>query len=158
MSDDTTRVSGDTHLHLGEGGPMPLSDDVRDRPNGADGRFLPAAQVPAGVTDAQLRAIELLLTGTSQAGVARECGVDVRTIYRWRHECEPFRAALDRARRAMWAETMCRMRAMIATSLSVLETELVDVYDRSRVRAASIVLSHSNMRKLMQQDMADHDE
>lgn len=157
MNNETTRSDGDTDGRMSGGGMAVSSDNVRDCPNGADGRFAPGVQVPAGLTDAQLRALELLLTGTSQAKVARACGVDVRTIYRWRHECEPFRAALDRARRDMWVDTMYRMRAMVATSLNVLAEQLVDEYDTSRVRAASIVLTHSNVRKVMQADMADHD-
>jgi hypothetical protein len=158
MSNDTKSTDGGPRAPLKGGEVLAGSDNVRECPIGADGRFATAAQVLAGVTDVQLRAIELLLAGTSQATVARECGVDVRTIYRWRMESEPFRAALDRARRDMWADTIYRMRAMVGKAMSVLEAEIVDEYDRSRVRAATIVLNHSNVRKLMLEDMEQRDD
>ena len=132
-----------------------MSENVRECPNGADGRFGHAAQVPAGLSDAQRRAIELLMSGTSQAKTAKAVGVDPRTVYRWRHEHAPFRAELDHARRAMWATTLDRMRGMIERSLAVLSVELDDEYDRSRVRAASIVLHHSGLRKLMEAEVKD---
>jgi hypothetical protein len=155
MSHDTTSGDGATPAQSSNNGRAAMSQNVPGCPNGADRHSAPAAQVPAGLTDAQLRAIELLLAGTSPAKVAQACGVDRRTIFRWRHECEPFRAELDRGRRAMWASAVERMRAMVGRSLSILEEELDDEYDRSRVRAASLVLTHSNVRRMMRDDMDD---
>ena len=160
MSSEAMRRNGRDQAGISNanGDAVGVSQNVPGCPNGADGGVAPAAQVPAGLTDTQLRAIELLLGGTSPGTVAKECGVDRRTVYRWRLDCEPFRAELDRGRRAIWAGTVERMRKLIGTSLDVLEEELGDVYDRSRMRAVSIVMTHSCMRKLMQDDGADHGE
>jgi hypothetical protein len=141
-------------------GPIPgtMAENVRKCPNGADGRFTPAAQVPAGLSDAQQRAVWLLITGTSFAQVARECGVDARTIYRWRYECEPFRAELARVRRQQWDHVADRLRGLVITAFDVLSAEIVDEYDRSRVRAAGMVLRTANVRKLIEDELTERDE
>ena len=160
MSSEATGRNGNEQAVISNapgGTPLGHPGTFGDTPT-AHGVPAPRAQVPAGLTDTQLRAVELLLCGALPGAVANECGVDRRTLYRWRLECEPFRAELDRGRRAIWAGTIDRMRTLIATSLDVLEEQLYDDYDRSRVRAASIVLTHSCMRKLMQDDGADRGE
>jgi len=137
------------------GGPM--SQNVPGRPNGGATRNEAVAQLPAGLSDAQCRAIELLIVGTLPGKVAKRCGVDRRTVYRWRHECEPFRAELERLRREMWAASADQMRAMICKSLSVLAVELDNVYDNSRFRAASTILRVANVRKLIESEMTERE-
>ena len=51
----------------------------------------------------QLNAIELLIAGKSDQAVAKKVGVSRKTIKAWRNSDDKFAAALDRARRAVWA-------------------------------------------------------
>ena len=119
-------------------------------PIGAEVTTSVVDQVPAGLSVAQFHAIELLLRGTSVQLIAKTCGVNRRTIHRWRTEDPTFRAELERAREEVWADSIERMRILVSRSLDVLDEQLDDDYDRARVRAAGMVLNHSGLRKLMQ--------
>ena len=87
--------------------------------------------------------------------VAELCKVDRRTISRWRHGDAAFRAELERGCSEIWADSIDRMRMLITRSLDILHEELGNEYDRSRVRAAQVVLDHSGLRKLMQGGLED---
>ena len=77
MSDQetTTQMTG-----AGEGHAAGMSQNVPQCPNGGGGDKLSDAQSSAGLTDAQLHAIELLIAGTAPSKVAEECFVDRRTV------------------------------------------------------------------------------
>ena len=98
------------------------------------------------LTDRQRLAIELLIQGRSQTAVAEDAGVTRRTVYAWRQD-EPFRAELARRRQEVWDGAADRMRALIHPAIDVLEAEVHDEYDRSRVRAAGMILRFSDLRK-----------
>lgn len=150
----TTKRGAETN-----GGPaQAMSDIVRNCPIGAGDGNEPAAQVPAGLSDVQRRAAYLLLSGTPIGQVASECRVSPRTVYRWRYESEPFRAELERARRRHWDVVADRLRALVVSAFDVLSAEIVDEYDRSRVRAAGMVLRAVNVRKLIEDEMTERDK
>ena len=74
--------------------------------------------------------------------VAELCKVDRRTIFRRRrHGHAAFRAELERGCSEIWADSIDRMRMLISRSLDILHEELGNEYDRSRVRAAGMVLN-----------------
>jgi hypothetical protein len=98
------------------------------------------------LTDKQVLAIELLVQGKSQSAVAVSVEVTRRTLYGWRQD-EDFRAALHRRRRELWDDYAERLRALVDPALGVLEAEVHDEYDRSRVRAAGMILRFADLRK-----------
>ena len=149
MSDETTTQATGS----GEEQAAGVSQNVPQCPNGRGGDNLSDAQSSAGLSDAQLHAIELLIAGTAPSKVAEECFVDRRTIYRWREEHEPFRAELERRRRELWSAASDRIRAMILTSLRILNDDLQEQYQDTRRNAATTVLRVTNVRKLIEAEM-----
>jgi transposase-like protein len=105
-----------------------------------------SAERESGLSDRQRTAIELMLFGKSLGGVAREMGVNPSTLYRWRRE-EPFREELDRRRREVWEGAAERVRALVHPAIDVLEEQVHDEYDRSRMWAAGMILRFSDLRK-----------
>jgi transposase-like protein len=99
-----------------------------------------------GMSDRQRTAIELMLHGKSLGAVARDMGVNPSTLYRWRQD-EVFRVELDRRRREIWEGAAERLRALVHPAIDVLEAEVHDEYDRSRVRAAGMILRFADLRK-----------
>ena len=69
-----------------------------------------------------------------------------RTLYTWRQD-EDFRAELERRRHEVWDGAAERLRALVHPALDVLEEEVHDVYDRSRMRAAGMILRLADLRK-----------
>jgi transposase-like protein len=98
------------------------------------------------ITDRQRVAIDRLVLGRSLAAVARELCINPSTLYRWRQD-EMFRVELDRRRHEVWDDAADRMRALVHPAIDVLEAEVHDEYDRSRVRAAGMILRFSDLRK-----------
>jgi hypothetical protein len=98
------------------------------------------------LSDRQRLAIELLLAGTTLAKVAERVQVTPRTLYAWRQD-ESFRAELERRRRELWEGAAERLRALVHPALDVLEEEVRDEYDRSRMRAVGMILRFTDLRK-----------
>jgi transposase len=98
------------------------------------------------LTDRQRLAIELLLVGKSLTTIAERVQVSPRTLFNWRRD-EMFRVELERRRREVWDDAADRLRALIHPAIDVLEAEVHDEYDRSRVRAAGMILRFSDLRK-----------
>lgn len=105
-----------------------------------------SAECSDTLTDKQRKAIELLLQGKSLAAVALSVEVTRRTLYTWRQD-ERFDAELFRRRRELWDGAAERLRAMVHPALDILEQELHTEYDRSRVRAAGMLLRLADLRK-----------
>jgi transposase-like protein len=97
------------------------------------------------LTDRQRVAIELLLAGKSLTTIAQQVQVSPRTLFNWRRD-ELFRVELDRRRRDVWDDAADRLRALVHPAIAVLEAEVHDEYDRSRVRAAGMILRYSDLR------------
>ena len=115
-----------------------MSANVRNCPLSAENRD--------DLSHTQLLAIELLLTGKNFVTVAQQVGVDARTVRRWRRD-EAFCAALARRCHEVWDVAAERMRALVHPAIDVLEAEVHDEYDRSRVRAAGMILRFADLRK-----------
>ena len=105
-----------------------------------------SAEIHDVLSDKQRLAIDLLVQGRTQSAVAESIGVTRRTIYTWRQD-DAFRAALAHRRDELWDGAAERMRALVHPALDVLEEEVHDVYDRSRMRAVAMILRFSDLRK-----------
>jgi hypothetical protein len=115
-----------------------VSENVRKCPIGGDD------QIGSGLDHRQWLAIELLAVGRAVGQVARTVGVDPRTVYRWRHACEPFERELHRRRRDLWTD---QLRGLLNPALDELNRQLHDPFDRTRFRAAATILRLANLRK-----------
>ncbi len=140
MSDDSTTPTCSEPIELA------VSENVRKSPVLAKNQDV--------LSERQRAAIELLVAGKSLATVAEQVEIDPRTLYRWRRD-ETFRAALGRRRRELWDGAAERMRALIHPALDVLEEEVHDVYDRSRMRAVGMILRFTDLRKSVPPGPAD---
>jgi hypothetical protein len=168
MSDQMNRANGARHPRLAAVDAAIAADaadaaDVTSRnvpkcPIGASADATSDAQPLAGLSDTQLKAVELLIGGTSITRTAQECGVDRRTVYRWRHEDGPFRAELQRRRQELWSIAADRMRSMVLTSLTIFNDALQEEWADARFQAATKLLRVVNLRKLVEADMAKREE
>ncbi|MDQ3441234.1 MAG: hypothetical protein M3478_12880 [Planctomycetota bacterium] len=145
MSDRSTppgcgRSVEQARLELVEGDPTEgaASENFRKLPISAENRDV--------LSEKQQIAIALLLAGKTLATAAQGAAVTPRTLYAWRHD-ESFRAELERRRRELWDGAAERMRALVHPALDVLEEEVHDVYDRSRMRAVGMILRFADLRK-----------
>ncbi len=107
------------------------------------------------LSDKQCAGIELLAEGKNSGQVARQLGVDRRTVYTWRQK-PLFRRALAERRRQLWGEVSARLRGMVHPSLDELERQLFERYDRARFRAATTILRLADVKNCPQPD--DDDE
>ena len=67
------------------------------------------------------RAILALLTEKTIKAAAKSCRVDEKTLRRWIHEDEAFKAELAEARRAAFQAGMARVQALTSTAVETLE-------------------------------------
>ena len=118
---------------------FPISGDRLNGDCGAAGR-------ESELSVRQLAAIELLVLGKATGAVARELDIDRKTLFNWR-KLECFDRGLNRRRRELWDAAGLRVGSMVQRSLDVMEAELYDPYDRSRFRAATVILRLSNISK-----------
>lgn len=98
-----------------------------------------------GLSEKQMTAVEMLVSGVGYGQVARTLSIDPKTLYNWREE-ELFQEALRERRRELWGRAGDRIRALLHPSIDVMEAHLKDKYDRSRFRAASTMLRLANLR------------
>lgn len=73
-----------------------------------------------GVSAAELRAIEALLSGKTMTAAAEVAGVDRTTLYRWQRTNAPFREALAQAREELQATFALRLVAIADTAIDGL--------------------------------------
>ena len=98
------------------------------------------------LSEKQLAAIEMLVAGRSLGGIAKAVEVDPKTLYRWRKDRE-FIEVLNVRRREVWGDVVGRLRDLTHPSLEVMAQQLEEKYDRSRVRAASLILRLAHLHK-----------
>lgn len=89
------------------------------------------AELPE-LTGPQLRAADLLATGSTDAEAAEEAGVSRQTVWRWRQHNPVFRAALASRREEIWGAARDRLRSLLPKALEVLEGELAGDPDGDR--------------------------
>jgi hypothetical protein len=90
------------------------------------------------LTVKQQNAIDMLVTGGTDAETADAVGVNRVTVTRWRLYDPEFEAELNRRRAAVSGTAVDRLRALLPRALDALEAELDG--GRYRVRAAVSVL------------------
>jgi hypothetical protein len=76
------------------------------------------------LTDAQLRAVELLVTGRNDRQVAAEIGMHRVTIARWRLYNPEFEAALNRRRRELVDAARDGLRSVLSPALDLLAAQV----------------------------------
>ncbi len=72
----------------------------------------------------QLRAVDLVASGLTDAEVADEVGVDRATVWRWRARSPWFEAAVNGRREEVWGAARDRLRALVPLALDALEEGL----------------------------------
>jgi hypothetical protein len=100
----------------------------------------------------QWLAIELMAAGRSLAQVCARCGVDRKTLYRWRHDDSRFLAELRARRRALFDGAADRLAALLPQAVRVLSLQLRDPTDRASFHAATAILRIANVKELLTDD------
>lgn len=88
----------------------------------------------------QLNAIELLITGKSDAEVGDAVGVARQTVCSWRNQNAQFAAQLERQRQSMWHSSEDKLRALLSDAVDVLGDVLHTGEDKQRLQAAVHIL------------------
>ncbi len=73
---------------------------------------------------AQLNAVDLLVTGTTDQETAEAVGVTRQTVCGWRNTNPYFRAELNRRRQDLWGVSVDQLRALVPRAVEVLGKEL----------------------------------
>lgn len=108
----------------------------------------PILNPPLPLTPIQERAIPLLIQGLSDPQVARQIGVHRNTVNRWRLFDPVFIARLNRARDAVWANSLDALRSLLPDSVNILaETIRADDHP-ARLRAAIQLLKIAGTSRL----------
>jgi len=92
------------------------------------------------LTDQQLTAIELLLSGQGVSQVAEQVDVDRSTLWRW-GQLPAFQAELNRRRQELWSAHADRLRSLLPAALQVLENTLECEPDGWRVALAIVKMA-----------------
>jgi AcrR family transcriptional regulator len=98
------------------------------------------------LNEKQLAAVEMLVAGGSLSTIAKTIGVDRRTLYRWRKD-EEFLEVLNSRRREVWCDVVGRLRDLTHPSLEVMAQQLEEKFDRTRFRAAALILRLAHLHK-----------
>jgi transposase len=102
----------------------------------------------------QIKAIELLLRGMSDAQVAAELQVDRGTVFRWRKD-ENFARELDRQGRILIEQSTARMRRLLDPALNILEKQLESSDPKTQLRAAAILVRMATPGRLASYSAAE---
>jgi len=92
----------------------------------------------------QLTAIDMILTGLNDREVAESIGVGRNTVNKWRNHDEDFQAELNERRRELNEATQNRIRSLTRKALDAIEYAL----DRGDARIALEVLKMAGFAKL----------
>jgi hypothetical protein len=76
------------------------------------------------LTVAQLNAVDLLATGTTDQVTAEAVGVTRQTVNGWRNANPWFAAELNRRRQDLWGVAVDQLRALLPRAVAVLAEEL----------------------------------
>lgn len=104
-----------------------------------------------GLNEKQLAAVELLSAGKGYGECATILQIDRKTLYNWRQD-ELFQEALCERRRELWGRANDRVRALLGPAIDVMEQQLKEKYDRTRFRAASVLLRLAGMHKTLRME------
>ena len=125
---------------MNDSNPTLITENYRELPVGEN-----------GLNDKQLAAVELLSAGTGYAETSRILQITPKTLYNWRQD-ELFHEALCERRRELWGRANDRVRALLGPAIDVMEQQLKEKYDRSRVRAATVLLRLAGMHRTLRME------
>ena len=94
-----------------------------------------------GLSDLQLRAIELSVDGYTTKQIAAELSIDPKTLWRWKSFNQDYRALLDETRAQRYAVATDRYQNLLLTSTAVLAKHLRGTNQRRQFRAAAVLLN-----------------
>ena len=97
------------------------------------------------LTDQQLLAIRLLLTGRSDFFVYKTLKIDRKTLYNWRTKNLDFQSHLIARRRELFEHLADRLRALLSDALDTLDKQVHDRYAPTSHRAARTLLHLSRI-------------
>jgi hypothetical protein len=100
------------------------------------------------LTPIQLQAISLLITGLSDSAVAKKLSINRKTINRWRLFDPLFASRLNRMRKAIWANTIDRLRSLLPKSVAILAKALASDNTSHQLRAAIQLLKIAGASRL----------
>lgn len=103
------------------------------------------------LNEKQLSAVELLTSGKGYGECAAILQVDRKTLYNWRQD-ELFQEALTDRRKELWGRANDRVRALLGPAIDVMEQQLKEKYDLSRVRAATVLLRLAGMHRTLRME------
>ena len=106
------------------------------------------------LTSPQIRAIDLMLQGLSDAEVARQLRVDRTTVFRWR-KSENFARQLDAQRQALLQQSTARLQTLLDPALDILQKQLQNSDPKIQVRAAAILVRMATPARLARVSAAD---
>ena len=95
----------------------------------------------------QIRAIDLMLQGLTDAQVAEQLGVDRTTIFRWR-KSETFARELDRHRQAILEQSTARLQSLLKPAMDILQKQLVGGDPKAQLRAAALLVRMATPARL----------
>ena len=101
-----------------------------------------------GLTQAQLTAVEIVLTGANDTQTAQRLGVARETVTRWRLYDPYFQAALLSRRRELWASSIDALRSMLPQATDTLRDQLRAGPNRGRLALDLLVRSGIVSRNL----------
>lgn len=78
------------------------------------------------LTPAQSAAVDHLAAGSSVTDTAKAAKVTRQTVSGWLNQDPDFRAALNRRRAELWAETGDRLRALMPRALELIEKAITE--------------------------------
>jgi DNA-binding CsgD family transcriptional regulator len=78
------------------------------------------------ITDKQLKAVELLITGKTITDTAKAVSVSRETVSSWVNHDAEFQAYLNRQRAHLWQSFEDRLRSLVPDALKVVEDSLGD--------------------------------
>jgi putative insertion element HTH domain-containing protein len=102
------------------------------------------------LTERQLTAMNLLLSGATDTDVARTLNVDRKTIYNWRTKNEAFKSEYEQRGEAMFGNQRDKLRRMVDTALSNLDSQMHDPYYPTSHRASRTVLNLARLGKWLE--------
>ncbi len=94
-----------------------------------------------GLTQDQLTAVEIVLTGANDTQTAERVGVARETVTRWRLYDPYFQAALLSRRRELWASSTDALRSMLPQATDTLRDQLRVGPNRGRLALDLLVRS-----------------
>ena len=92
------------------------------------------------LTTKKKNAIELLITGKTDAEVAKAVGVTRQTVNQWRNHDATFVAELNYQRETLWQAERERLRSLVRKAVNALDANLDSDNEGIRQRAALHVL------------------